>query len=70
VDLVGAHEIRMMLGVSPQRVYQITMHPNFPKPVVVLQQGKVWRTADVKAWIAERRPWLLEGDDESGDTEA
>ncbi len=57
--LVGAHEIRLMLGdVSRQRAYQITTKPGFPKPVADLQQGKVWATADVTAWIAQHRPAL------------
>ncbi len=54
--LVGAHEIRRMLGsVSRQRAYQITAKPNFPKPVADLQQGKVWATADVEVWMSEHR---------------
>jgi prophage regulatory protein len=50
--LVGAHEIRAMLGnPSRQRTYQITTRDDFPEPVAALGQGKVWREADVKAWI-------------------
>ena len=54
--LVGAHEIREMLGnVTRQRIYQLTTRRDFPLPVANLSQGKVWREADVKAWI-DRRP--------------
>ncbi|MFC3382540.1 helix-turn-helix transcriptional regulator [Couchioplanes azureus] len=53
--LVGAHEIRMMLGgISRQRVYQITSRRDFPEPVAELAMGNVWRTEDVEAWIASR----------------
>ncbi|MFC7544852.1 helix-turn-helix transcriptional regulator [Plantactinospora sp. GCM10030261] len=59
--LVGAAEIRVMLGgVSKQRAYQITSRPDFPKPVAVLAQGKVWRTGDVERWIAEHRTGLMD----------
>jgi prophage regulatory protein len=54
--LVGAHEIRVLLGgVSRQRVYQLTSRPDFPEPVADLAQGKVWLAADVDAWISNRR---------------
>jgi len=55
--LVGAHEIRLRLGdVSRQRVYQITNYSHFPRPIVELEQGKVWRAEDVDAWILAHRP--------------
>ncbi|WP_435206002.1 helix-turn-helix transcriptional regulator [Micromonospora sp. bgisy143] len=61
MDLVGAAEIRAMLGgISKQRVYVITSHRNFPEPVADLVQGKVWRKSDVRAWIREHRPELAE----------
>lgn len=48
--LVGAAEIGRMLGVSRQRVSQLTSRKDFPEPAVVLQTGRVWHTDDVKAW--------------------
>ncbi|MFF5214304.1 hypothetical protein [Micromonospora sp. NPDC000442] len=33
-------------------------HPGFPEPIAVLAMGKVWRKADVQAWIREHRPEL------------
>jgi predicted DNA-binding transcriptional regulator AlpA len=55
--LVGTAEIRIRLGgVSAQRVYEITKRPDFPAPVAVLIMGRIWRRADVEAWIAEHRP--------------
>ncbi len=57
IRLVGAHEIRTMLGgISRQRTYQITSKRSFPTPVADLQQGKVWATEDVEQWIVEHRP--------------
>lgn len=58
VRWMGAEEIRIRLGgVSRQRAYQITCRADFPTPVAVLAQGKVWRTEDVETWMdAHRRP--------------
>jgi prophage regulatory protein len=53
--LVGAHEIRDMLGVSRQRVYQLAKRSDFPKPIAELAQGKVWVLADIEAWIGGYR---------------
>jgi prophage regulatory protein len=54
--LMGAHEIRMLLGgITRQRVYQLTSRSDFPAPVADLSQGKVWRTTDVEQWVAARR---------------
>ncbi|MFC4104759.1 hypothetical protein [Micromonospora zhanjiangensis] len=58
-DLVGAAEIRIMLGnVSRQRVNVVTNNKNFPDPVVTLIMGKVWRRSDVEKWIRQHRPDL------------
>jgi predicted DNA-binding transcriptional regulator AlpA len=53
--LVGAYEIRDLLGVSRQRVYQLTGRADFPEPVAHLTQGKVWTLDDIEAWIKEHR---------------
>jgi prophage regulatory protein len=56
VHLVGAHEIRDLLGVSRQRVYQLAARPDFPAPVAKLAQGNIWALEDVEAWIKVQRP--------------
>lgn len=54
--LVGSAEVSGMLGgVSRQRVQQIISRPDFPKPVVTLKMGKVWRRADVERWVRAHR---------------
>ncbi|MGC4804382.1 hypothetical protein [Micromonospora sp. DT233] len=59
VDLVGAAEIRVMLGnVSRQRVSVVTNSKSFPDPYQELTMGKVWRRTDVEKWIKEHRPEL------------
>jgi prophage regulatory protein len=52
--LVGAAELQQALGVSRQRINQITTHGDFPAPLAVLKMGKVWDLADVEAWADER----------------
>ena len=53
--LAGAHEIRELLGVSRQRVYQLAARADFPEPVAILAQGKVWAVDDIEQWIADYR---------------
>lgn len=53
--LVGAYEIRDMLGVTRQRVQQIVNTKGFPDPVVSLRMGKAWLKADVEAWVRDNR---------------
>ncbi|MGY3516644.1 hypothetical protein ACVMYR_10070 [Micromonospora sp. PTRAS2] len=61
VELVGAAEIRAMLGgISRQRINIITTSKGFPDPYVTLTMGKVWRKSDVEAWIRDHRPELAE----------
>lgn len=48
--LVGSHEIAEMLGVSKQRVDQLTRTDQFPAPIAELKGGRVWLAADVGSW--------------------
>jgi prophage regulatory protein len=49
---------RKIGGVSRQRTYQITNRADFPEPVAVLGQGKVWLAEDVERWMREHRTAL------------
>ncbi|MEU4239707.1 AlpA family phage regulatory protein [Actinoplanes sp. NPDC026619] len=55
IRLAGAHEVRELLGVSRQRVYQLAARSDFPKPVATLAQGKLWLLGDIERWLADRR---------------
>jgi predicted DNA-binding transcriptional regulator AlpA len=48
--LVGTHEIAQMLGVSRQRVFQLTAKDDFPRPTAELAMGQVWLREDVVKW--------------------
>jgi predicted DNA-binding transcriptional regulator AlpA len=50
LDLMGPAEIAKLLDVSRQRVTQLVAKPDFPEPVADLAMGKVWLSADVRAW--------------------
>jgi prophage regulatory protein len=63
--LMGAKEIEDRLGVSRQRVYQLTARKDFPAPYDVIAMGKVWRIEDVEAWIRDHRPRLHDTEPES-----
>jgi predicted DNA-binding transcriptional regulator AlpA len=60
--LVGAVEIAAMLGVTRQRVYQLSNEDRtFPQPEVELASGRVWTREAIVKWakvsgreIAER----------------
>jgi predicted DNA-binding transcriptional regulator AlpA len=62
--LAGAQEIADMLGVSRQRVTQLTARSDFPSPVAELAQGRVWETAAVREW-ARQTGRLADEDDEA-----
>ncbi len=47
---VGAAEIAELLGVSRQRVDQLTRRPDFPLPVAELVSGRVWTRVFVERW--------------------
>jgi hypothetical protein len=51
--LIGAAEIGELFNVSRQRVQQLVNRPDFPRPVVELAMGKVWKTEDVLRWGRE-----------------
>jgi predicted DNA-binding transcriptional regulator AlpA len=53
VDLMSTVEIAELLGVSRQRVDQLSRTEHFPEPAAELAVGRVWAKADVIAW-AER----------------
>jgi prophage regulatory protein len=65
--LVGAHEIRGLLGVSRQRVYQLARGAEFPKPVATLRQGKIWAVDEVESWMATHRAGPQGGGRPAGD---
>ena len=59
-------EIRLRLGVSRQRAHQLTMREDWPAVYERLSIGRVWRTADVEAWIKQNRPALAPADEPEG----
>jgi len=51
VDPMTAGQVAQLLGVSRQRVHQLTEEdPTFPAPVAVLSIGRVWERADIEKW--------------------
>lgn len=52
--VMGAHEIAEYLGVSRQRVTQLTNSAHFPPAAATLAMGKVWDGRDIERWAAER----------------
>ncbi len=58
-ETVGAAEIAELLGVSRQRVSQLTADESpygFPEPWLRLRMGKVWLASDVREWARRTRP--------------
>jgi predicted DNA-binding transcriptional regulator AlpA len=51
--LVGTAEIAAMLGVSRQRVHQLTARDDFPQPVAVLASATIWEREAVEAWARD-----------------
>lgn len=48
--LVGVAEIAEMLGVTRQRVHQLTRMEGFPEPEAVLSAGTIWRRDNIERW--------------------
>ncbi|MBB4738299.1 putative DNA-binding transcriptional regulator AlpA [Actinoplanes octamycinicus] len=48
-------EITKRLGVSRQRVQQLTHRDDFPAPYDELSLGRIWLASDVELWI--RQHW-------------
>lgn len=51
--VVGAAEIADLLGVSRQRVDQLTRRPDFPAPVAELASGRFWVRGEVERWAID-----------------
>lgn len=54
--LAGLAEVASLAGVSRKRAWQLTRHPQFPSPVIVLAATPVWRVSDVQAFLDTPRP--------------
>jgi len=58
-ETVGAAEIAHMLGLSRQRISQLTADDapyGFPKPWLRLRMGKIWLASEVREWAERNRP--------------
>ena len=64
--MLGAAELGVLLGVSRQRVSQLTGKEWFPAPVTRLAMGAVWELVDIERMVSGRGRALnyraLEGD--------
>ncbi|MGR6321553.1 DNA-binding protein [Micromonospora soli] len=60
-DVMAMAEIAAFLGVSRQRANTLADRGDFPEPIAHLTVGRVWATADIRAW-AEKRRRELEGE--------
>lgn len=49
-DYVSGAEAARRLGISRQRLMQLTEKEGFPEPLGQLGRSNVWRAADIAAW--------------------
>ena len=63
VDLLSTVEIAELLGVTRQRVDQLSRSDQFPEPAAELAIGRVWTRADIVDW-ATRTGRLPSGSEE------
>lgn len=54
-EYVGCAEVAEILGVSKQRVSQLSRRPDFPSPFGAIRAAKFWRKADIEAYGLGRR---------------
>ena len=57
------------LKVSRTRAYQLTRRPSFPVPAGTADHMRIWKKADVNAWLTAHRPDALPEDDAPANTE-
>jgi predicted DNA-binding transcriptional regulator AlpA len=51
VELLGVTEVAGLLGISRQRVQQLTeTDPDFPEPTANMARGRVWSRDDIVEW--------------------
>ena len=61
-QLLGVTEVAALLGISRQRVQQLTeSDPDFPAPAGDLARGRVWNSEDVEAWAKATGRKMKEG---------
>jgi len=53
--LAAAKEAAQILGVSRQRLTQLTAQPEFPAPYDRLSVGAIWLADDLRVYAATRR---------------
>ena len=54
VEVLGVTEVAELLGISRQRVDQLShSDPDFPEPVAELGRGRVWARAAIVKWARE-----------------
>lgn len=51
---VGPGEIAEMVGLSRQRIDQLSRQVGFPAPWADLLTGRVWRDTDIAKWAETR----------------
>lgn len=55
-EFVGTAEVAVMLGLTRQRVQQLTRDADFPAPLQKISAGWIWRRSDVEQWMRDREP--------------
>ena len=51
--MLGAAELGALLGVSRQRIGQLTVKSWFPAPAIRLAMGAVWKLADIEQMASQ-----------------
>jgi predicted DNA-binding transcriptional regulator AlpA len=56
LELIGLYEVAELADVSPSAVANWrSRNPDFPRPVVNLKSGPVFRASEVRAWLKRRK---------------
>jgi prophage regulatory protein len=53
-DFLGLQEISIVLGVSKQRVHQLSANPDFPRPYTRVSNGPIWLRPIVEEYDLRR----------------
>jgi predicted DNA-binding transcriptional regulator AlpA len=52
-ELVTRTELAQRLGITPERVRQLSLHRRFPSPAGTIGRARAWRRDEIATWAQQ-----------------